>query len=402
MKKFYILLFLSFFTLSIQAIAQNDFRQGFIVTLQNDTIRGQIDFTSKKNSYKQCRFKKDNELTKYTPSELKSYAFIEDRTFMSGIMPDSFVEILIRGDLSLYKKNRVYYLKKTQGNVHILTDGKRLDNEEMDLIATNLRWRGTLTYILSDSELSNINPKHYKLSEKYLTELIKKYNTRKGNKSTVYKKNKQWQKVSYGFISGIQKETISPKEYRDVNKSQFASNYHTNSVHLGMIMNISSPRFSENLSLQPEIHFSQTDIASTRAEKIDFADFALHHDTRIKYTTLSVPVSVKYTFPQKKWSWYMQAGFSFEHNFNTEFTQSTKQVEGSDVRVFKENDWGLSINQASIWGGIGASKSFKNFRGGLVFRYYKLYQKQIKLVASMSQTRASLSLIISKNKVNKK
>jgi len=396
MKKFYILLLLSFFTLNIRAIAQNNFKEGFIITLQNDTIKGQIHLTSEKKSYKQCRFRKDNKLTEYTPNKLKSYSFIEDKTYVSGILPDSFVEILISGDLSLYKKNKDYYLQKLGGKIHLLSDGKAYKDEEPDLMVTNFRWRGTLSYILLDSELSTINPKHYKLSEKYLSELVNRYNNSQGNPSTVYKKNKPWQKATLGFIGGIQRETISPTPYEGIDKSRFESNYHANSIHLGFIFNISSPRISDKLSLQPEIHISKTDMASTRVEKVPFADFDLHFDTRIEYTTLSLPVSIKYTFPQKKWSWYMQAGFSFEHNFNTKFSQSTNQVDGSSVRVFKQHDWRLSTNQVSLWGGIGATKSFKKFNGGLAFRYYKLSQKSIKLVAGMSQSRMSLSLIISK------
>ena len=66
--------------------AQTESKDGYIVTLGNDTIHGTIDYRTNAQSTIQCVFKADDkeEFTTYSPGEIKEYCLIkENRVYVS-------------------------------------------------------------------------------------------------------------------------------------------------------------------------------------------------------------------------------------------------------------------------------------------------------------------------------
>ncbi len=125
--------------------AQYDFHQGYIVTISNDTIMGQINISNTKQSAKYCLFKSSNEAApiKYLPSDLISFKVdtlklytsknitVEDRSF------DAFLEFLVDGIVDFYYYSdsyAEYYFIESDGKLYQLTietdivtiDGKRM------------------------------------------------------------------------------------------------------------------------------------------------------------------------------------------------------------------------------------------------------------------------------------
>ncbi len=98
------LLLLLLIFLFINSNAQKDFYPGYILTLDEDTIHGQIMDRGDKYMGEICHFKNtDNEIIKYLPTKIKGYR-INNKYFLTkkAFDKDAFMEVLFEGDISLY------------------------------------------------------------------------------------------------------------------------------------------------------------------------------------------------------------------------------------------------------------------------------------------------------------
>ena len=102
------LFFLLCFGFSILAIGQTDFRKGKIITLQGDTIFGELDWQGDITNSRAVRFRKDNADAVFKPFEIAGYRFDDGRFFVSKIAVNSkdttalFAEYLVKGKKDLF------------------------------------------------------------------------------------------------------------------------------------------------------------------------------------------------------------------------------------------------------------------------------------------------------------
>ena len=397
MKKITGILSLAFILLGLTLRAQNDFRTGYIVISEKDTIRGEINCSGKLKSYKLCKFKTNGEIRKYTPEELIAYSITDDKSFVSGIVPDSFVEILVKGNLSLYKHDKDFYVKTNLGEIHKLSEGvKKTDYVEESKI-DKVRWKGTLSYILSDCKASAMKPEQYRLSEKCLVELISDYNICKGDNFTVTKEKKQWNKITLGIIGGLQFEKLKSDVFDEDAISFFDSKYTYTTPFIGVMMNVVSPRISDKLSFQTEFQFSQYSFSGVNFEYSEATPIYYKHALKLEYNKVSIPISLRYNLRAKKWTWYGQLGLCVEYNFNTKFSNTTHIINDTGSYPIYNVNLGVNKNQASVWAGLGTSKSFKKLNIGLNCRYYKLSGVSSVSGIELANSRMSVGLIISRN-----
>ncbi|MDN3668791.1 hypothetical protein QWY93_05560 [Echinicola jeungdonensis] len=112
MKSSSILFFLLFSCIFFQVKAQNNFKEAFIINLENDTLKGLINSRSEFKNYNSCQFKRNGELTTYQPNQIHGFGFQQGKFYSAEIIKRKFVETLVFGDLSLYKYKSQYFLKK--------------------------------------------------------------------------------------------------------------------------------------------------------------------------------------------------------------------------------------------------------------------------------------------------
>ncbi len=113
--------------------AQYDFREGYIVTTSNDTIRGQINISNTKQSAKFCLFRSNSTATpvKYYPSDLISFKidtlklYISHDIILHGNQVQAFLEYMVDGIVDLYYYSDSYaehYFIESDGILHELTN----------------------------------------------------------------------------------------------------------------------------------------------------------------------------------------------------------------------------------------------------------------------------------------
>lgn len=124
-KQLVSLLFLCSIALS-SIYSQVDFRSGSIITPNQDTIRGFIDYKSNSSLSNFCRFKtkQDSDVQEYTPSTISGFRFDGGKYYIAKkVERDTFfLEFLIQGEVD------IFYLRI--GN----EDRYFLEKEKLDLI----------------------------------------------------------------------------------------------------------------------------------------------------------------------------------------------------------------------------------------------------------------------------
>lgn len=371
------------------AIAQHDFREGFIITTKNDTIQGLVDYRSSKKNYKSCFFREGVTDTEYLPSQILGYGFINDKYFTSEIIEESFVEVLVQGDLSLYKSNKIFLLQKDANIYELISKKNEVFIDGKKMIQEDKRWRQNILYLISDC-IANSNNVVESLSyrEKNLTKLIIKYNKCKEVDFLVFKESKPGTKIDWGASIGFSRSTINILS--DI--SYLANSYSSYDPTAGLLISISSPRFAERIAFQPEVYFSQSSYTSIIGLNNRNTEI---HESFINLTTISVPLSIKYSFPGKKFMFYSQIGLSYEYHLDAEAKVYSESISNNIVNTFPPTTFfEINTSQIGYWGGIGILKSYSRFKASVSLRYFQMTNLNSLNDIFANNNRISLNLII--------
>tara|TARA_B100000809_G_scaffold260807_1_gene308441 strand:- start:20031 stop:21086 length:1056 start_codon:yes stop_codon:yes gene_type:complete len=157
--------------------AQTEFRSGYIILKDKDTLFGEIDYRADRLMARVCTFKKDKTVLKYTPADIEAYRFTDGKYFISKNVDGVpvFLQFLIQGKLNVYYsydqvEKSHYYLEDDKGVF------KELPFEENIVFTDEKRYlkksdyhKGFLNIFTADapelkSEINSISePKHSNL-----------------------------------------------------------------------------------------------------------------------------------------------------------------------------------------------------------------------------------------------
>ena len=206
------LLSVLFISLSQLIFGQTDFRPGYVVTHDADTLHGLVDYNEGPNAYRICTFKtsKDDQSITYKPDQISSYGFVGDKLFTSRqiTMPDKtsehvFLEVILKGLVSLYKFNTIFWIDKAGQQLSYLTNESELTTIEGQRFARSSNQHiATLNMFLFDCIELRPRIERIQLHERQLSKLVHDYNKCQGVAVVNYKIKKPWTKFTAGLTSG--------------------------------------------------------------------------------------------------------------------------------------------------------------------------------------------------------
>lgn len=375
MKK--LVLILASVSLSTTSFCQSDFRKGYIVTNNADTLRGLIAYEEGAQAYRSCTFKASEEgaNTTYTPAEIKVYGFEHDKVFESHELRETdepaeklFLEVIARGLVSLFKADKVFWVNKNGEELH-----KLVNSSESGIIGGTavIRYGNehvrVLNMLLSDCpELRSRIPK-IQLAERPLTNLVSDYNRCKGVPVVVYKSAKPWTKVVGGIILGANLSSIAFE-------SDLPDQYLTGSFELsktpaiGLSVEASSPRISERFGFHTDLTYLTTRYYSYKADRYD--NTILRNYTTITIEQLKLPLGVIYHFAHRNITPYICAGMSYTFHLSKSSKWVLEVESDKVVQTFQSEALKINNNQHGIWGGFGVTKSISSrFDASVGVRY---------------------------------
>lgn len=260
--------------------AQTDFRPGYVIKANADTIRGMIDYRSGLLMSSVCKFKDKNDvITEFLPADIEGYRFVNGKYYVSKSLDGemAFFECLIQSRASIYyrqdEKTFHYYVDKADlklaeipysEEVHYI-NGKKV-------FIKSKRHIGILQYYMQDapalvSEIQAMKkPQHQNLIR-----LAEKYNNSfEDNRSPiVFANNTPFLQVDIEGLAGIVNyENIV--DLKDVNYTQ-----------VGVIAYFWMPRTSEKV-------FFKTGFLYSKVSDIDGRQYGL----------LKIPTHVGYIAPK--------------------------------------------------------------------------------------------------------
>lgn len=193
---------------------QYDWKQGYIICNNGDTLRGYIDYRVRATNHRACYFKsyEEGKTEFYKPNEIRGYRFIDGNIFISkpietwGIENPMFLELLIEGKASIYS------FFDSQVRFFIEKDGKltELKNSETLLhINNNEYYRekkeyiGTLAILFQDANM-NKEIQRTNFDDKSLIRIAKTYNNKMctDEKGNAYEKNTVAGNLDIGLTFG--------------------------------------------------------------------------------------------------------------------------------------------------------------------------------------------------------
>lgn len=364
----YISTFILLFILAMTANAQSNYTKGYIITNENDTINGLIDFRTDKINCSFCKFKlsKNAEEKIYYPQDLIAYRLIKEGKYYVSrtIIIDNeqqkvFLEYLVQGikDLFYYpQKNDCYYIEDENGKMIAITKepDKIVDNKYI----TDNKYKGILSYIFrsSKSVSKKINKAYF--DRRDMINLTKKYHTEMcapGQECIVFANDykKSFLEYDFSIYGGIQLTEFTFED--NVLTDHFKSAKSIQPV-IGCQINISSPRLLKTLSTQIDISISKMEGCVDYISNV--GDNAIYEKYKFKSLMTDGSVGLKYALSSiKKIRPTIEAGVNYALLFN------------SSNSLYKENRGISYAEQSKIDNYYSIPKSYYGFNAGAGFDY---------------------------------
>ena len=341
-----------FFTLTIFLLsflivsAQKDFREGYIITKENDTIKGLIDYRGDIRNAEKCVFIKDENTnpTTFYPTDIAAFRFTDDKMYISKLLITNneilatkrvFLEYLVKGTMNLYclrDKNNVEYFyaeKDNTGVQALIEEKKEAYKDDRLVLITNKKYFGVLLLMISNCTKLEPDLAELNLDRKSLIKFAVKYNECVCSDCEIYVKKRRKIAIKKGIILGGNLSFIN----LEIPLTNAESNFSISpSVLVGISIKFVIPNFGNKFSLQTEILFARHYYSSFTKTP--------NYATNISILTylLEYPIMLQYTFPKRNFRPFFNIGFNNVFALKTKYHFiQTKFINNKEIYIINYN-----------------------------------------------------------------
>ncbi len=360
-----LLLFLAFYLLIISnPLAQSNFKSGYVVTLQLDTIRGMIKEQDPYFGFDKCIFKKNGDDVEqlFNPGDIKAFRFDNDRYYVTYQINEKavFIEEVLSGSISLYKYEEQYWIrvgndfKLLENSIEIVeSNGTRRKREKKEYV-------GILNYILSDCTTLSNQILNTKLLERSLTDLLISYYKCTDERYIYYKENLKWTSFSFGFLAGM-----TATKFKLTDNSDYyipSANWDTYlSPTIGVFGRFGFPKVNRKLGFEVGLNYLQ-------AENNGYASSAFYfsRDTVVKSkknhyinksSLLKVPLSVRYKLGNRSVGPTVSGGLNITFILSNENSTQTEEYDLGVITNYEEPIFEAKSFYPGLFLAVGLEKS---------------------------------------------
>ena len=345
----------------------NNFVKGFIITNDQDTVVGLLDFKTDNLNFDICKFKvNENSTVKiYQPGEIYGFRFFDEGKFYvsknvtinDSLNVNVFLEFLVQGMLNLYYLNsnwrEYYFYEKEPGKMISVT--KQPDMIVSNKIKVDNRYKGTLTYVFKDYVPLAAKTKDAEFERKSMIEYTKVYHDKmcKSSESCIIFENdykKKFGKYVFSVYSGIEYNQLK------IITSGFFDLHQMPSISpiIGAELSFYRPRYNKGLHLMFDVNF---------AKIIGYDEFVnltqeSYYSYQISAIKLTSNIGLKYIFTKSKLKPNIELAYSRVNMLNKKYTIKEdfldyryNNVIANDSRNAEESF--LFGNGYRIGGGLG-------------------------------------------------
>ncbi len=309
MKFFQVVLFISCLIASDCCFSQSDFREGFLINQEKDTIHGLIDYKGSLRNLSKCRFKSDkvSEVREYSPSDIIAFRVLTGGFYraldveVNGKLKRLFVEQLIDGIVDIYYYNdvnegefliqtedgKLYNLVNTTKNVEI--DGNTYEMDKKEYV-------GTLKILFEDSPVVAQKLDKIDFDPRSLTKIALEYhNSVCDYDCIIYTKEQAGFVFDLGIIGGYSVSSFELKsEYFERMMNDFSS---SQDPFFGITINAMHPNISQRFGLELDMIWQNSKYV------FDSTHYSMNY--------FKVPLILNYSYPVHKLKPTFQLGLSY-------------------------------------------------------------------------------------------
>jgi len=266
MRNLILLIFL--FSLVTVAKAQNNYREGFIITNKNDTIKGFIDFRANSTNGGECKFRlsQTSDVQMFHPYDILGYMFVNEKKFyvsrtitLNNLEKKVFLEYLVQGmkDLYFYDDDDIHYYLVEDSDGKLVPITKDQGKMVGDKFSRTEKYKGKLLYVFRDCPSLNEKINNGIFDRKLMVDLARKYHQQMcttGQECIVFENDykQKFTKVYFSVYGGMQDLSHSLKNGWMV---RFNPLKHKSPV-IGGEINVNDSRFLKWFFLQLGVSFS--------------------------------------------------------------------------------------------------------------------------------------------------
>ena len=322
--------------------AQRDYRRGYIITNQQDTIYGWIDYRGDTRNAKICSFKEteNGQITEYNPFDIAAYRYMDNKFYVSKNVGSVdapkpvFLEYLVNGMANLYyyrdeNTNNHYYIEKGNHFLELKIDENEIEIDGKKYVRKMKSYVGLLKATLNVWEMSEqidrAQLEHFSLID--IAKNYHDYTCTDGSECIVYEKKKPLMALRIAPVAGIDLSTLKFLD-RDFEKYNFDKSIN---FTIGVNLNFSMPRLNEKLFLQMQVMYTNYYFFDA------YENLRSSTDVHIRSNVLQMGLAVKYEYPKGKWRPTLAAGGAaiwLPDGLITKNTDNYFYVEG--IRSFTE------------------------------------------------------------------
>jgi hypothetical protein len=348
---------LIFTLLSCTVCFSQDYRSGYVVTNNADTIHGLISYKGNKANSSQCKFKK-NKKTKpviYTPNDIRMYRFDNGKYFISKIAPLSygkiFLEYLINGTVDIYyyrdKKGEHYLIDNGDNKLNELTSGDVIfimNNQKYS--RRDKSYQGLLKSAFTKSPSIQKRVDDLKISHKSLIQISKDYHNEvcSSEVCVVYQENVPKSIFTWGPVISFNHYAVKnnhgsfPDEVYYLKDTDIKPQTY---FAYGFFIRQNIPMFNERLFYNIEHTFHQRSFETSN--KTDYQKGSqIYYIDRITYKSNSINtnVALRYEFYGRQIRPALTGGIYADINVSSKYHRVTTHKIGNSESYVGSTDQG--------------------------------------------------------------
>jgi hypothetical protein len=376
------------------AYSYGDYRNGYIINNNNDTIRGEVARRNKILNYQSCKFREKGKVTVYLPDMIRGYGIYGEECYNSYIIPGSFTEELVTGYMSLYRLYNIYIIVKDGVQYKIENKFKKIDVNGVEMKDIDNSWKGVVSMLVFDC-FPDVQQRleYMNFSENDLMNIVLDYNRSKLSAYKEFKTRKPRTAIEYGFMTGVSLDKVRLEDktnlYRYMQKEYKGTNF-----FIGGLLTLTAPRVFERISLEQDALIYNSSYSGSVIQEGIYSEY---NYTEFSYMTLSLPTSLRYSIPGHFANFYFNLGVSFDFMMSGSSKYYGRRINYGVETIIPEKDaFDFSKFQFGYWGGAGSVVNFKYIRMGVNFRYFKSASVMDGIMSSLNPSKFMISFVLMK------
>ncbi len=348
-------------------LSAQDFRPGYIVKNNTDTIKGFVAYRGDAKNREGCTFKNSRKSasSNYTVADIDGFGIIGDRLYQAMQLPADapvqekvFVKVLVQGNINLYMFKDFFLVKRKDALTLLPIPKNKVLGEPDDLkLQEDKKYIGVLNHMMFDCRM-NLDKTGY--TEASLSQAVYKYNLCKNEEHT-FRNPRPLGKVDFTMYAGYQNSSLTYDAQRVIP-------FKGNTIVAGGGIDLYSPRIFDRLFFTIDLWYTKN-FYQGYYEGV-FTGDPIKEDVYAEFTSIKLPFGVKYNFRGPASTPYIRAGvFWTSVKYSKIRTISTRELP--DAVYIDEISEGYQLkNPKGYWLSVGYERRiYKNNQVFTEFRY---------------------------------